>query len=284
MSKTYDIDALLEEVVTLPSLPGTVAQLMKLVSDPQCSLSAVARAVAMDPGLAMKTLRLVNSAYYGVRQQIATIEHAVVLLGIRVIKNLAFTATVFDVMKGSPDAFLRHSVMCGLAMRVLAEPSSKESFVEAPEEALVYGLLHDVGKVILAQFLPEEHAQIAEISRTRNVRWHEAERQIIGVDHAELGARLAQQWKLPERLIEGIAGHHDLDQCTTPALKRTAAMLTVANYLCYACGVTSYEGCIGHVSDEAWAASQLTSAEVPLLLDRLFEELPLVGELIEVAV
>ena len=99
MKKPCDIDTLLDEVVTLPSLPSSVAHIMRLVSDPQCPLSAVAQAISSDPPLAMKTLRLVNAAYYGLRQQVGTIEHAVVLLGIKVIKNLAFTATVFDIMK-----------------------------------------------------------------------------------------------------------------------------------------------------------------------------------------
>ena len=282
MSQQFDIDSLLEEVVTLPSLPGTIAHLVSLVDDPECSLAAVAKAISTDPALAMKTLRLVNSAYYGMRQQIATIEHAVVLLGMKVVKNLAFTATVFDVMKDSDDLFLRHNVTCGVAMRAIVEAKGENVLVESSDEVFIYGLLHDIGKIVIQQFMPGEYAQIAALCQTRNIPWHQAENEVIGVDHAELGARLAQTWKLPDQLVHAIAGHHDIEKCEAPEAKGVAAMLSVADYVCAACGIVPNAGNVVLVSDDAWAASGLTGPDMPAILQAFFDSMPMVEELMQV--
>lgn len=283
MTKKYDIDALLDEVVTLPSLPSTVAHIMRLVSDPQCPLSAVAQAISADPPLAIKTLRFVNTAYYGLRQKVSTIEHAVVLLGIKVIKNLAFTATVFDVMKGSVNAFFRHSVSCGMAMRVLVEAGGVGALAQSPEEAFVCGLLHDIGKVFLGEFLPEECAQVAQLSRERGLPWYKAEQSVIGMDHAVLGARLAQKWKLPDLLVNGIAGHHELCQCQEAGQHTVASLVSVADFLVCACAISEQERPLVIVTDDMWAASGLKSEDIPPILENFLTVLPSVDELMRIA-
>ena len=283
MKKPYDIETLLDEVVTLPSLPSAVAHIMKLVSDPQCPLSAVAAAISADPPLAMKTLRLVNAAYYGLRQQVSTIEHAVVLLGIKVIKNLAFTATVFDIMKGSVESFFRHSVATGAAMRVLAESGGVEVAVESGEEAFVCGLLHDIGKVILDEFLPRECAAVDEAARHRRIPFYMAERDIIGVDHAAVGGRLAEKWKLPRELVFGIAGHHNLRYCKEPGEKRVAAFVSIADYMCAASSIGAFENAVVNLDQDTWTASGLSSRNIPALMDNFYKALPSVDELLRVA-
>ncbi len=283
MKKPYDIDALLDEVITLPSLPSSVAHIMRLVSDPQCALSAVAQAISSDPPLAMKTLRLVNAACYGLRQQVGTIEHAVVLLGIKVIKNLAFTATVFDIMKGSVESFFLHSIFCGAAMRALVESGHPNSQVQSGEEAFVCGLLHDIGKVFLDEFLAEECAEAAQLSRIEQIPCYKAEKQIIGVDHAEVGARLARKWKLPDGIADGIACHHDLPRCKIPVHQQVGAMISIADFMCIRAGLAASENTVVVVSDDAWRMANVTSPEIPLILDKFFVALPTVRELMTLA-
>jgi len=283
VSRLYDIDYLIDEVVTLPSLPGTVAHIMRLVSDPQCPLGPVAKAISADPPLAIKTLRLVNTAYYGVRHRVSTIEHAVVLLGTKVIKNLAFTATVLDIMRGGMGSLFEHSVCCGATMRCLAENGHSEA-IPSGEEAFVYGLLHDIGKVILQEYLPEECRQVDRLRQTRGVPAYEAERAIFGVDHAQLGARLARKWNLSQDVVDGIGGHHDLSQCKEEALKPVAALVGVADYISERCGFPSAEGSVTRLDEEAWLASGLTSNAVPGILDQFLGAMPSLHELIKVAV
>lgn len=282
-SNKCDIEFLLEEVVTLPSLPGTVASIMRMVADPKCSLAAVAKAISADPPLAMKTLRLVNTAYYGLRQKVMTIEHAVVLLGTKVIKNLAFTATVFDIMKGGVGEFFHHSVTCGMATRALMEVCTKESSAESSDEAFVFGLLHDIGKVMFQQFMPEEYVKVAEMVRERKIPWYKAEQEVIGIDHARLGARLAEKWKLPDHLIGGIAGHHVLTHCVKPELRQYAAIVAVADHICSLCSIPATA--VGPVAldERVWNASGLVSTQIPAVMDSFFEKLSSAEELMQLS-
>ncbi len=279
---THDIDYLLDEVVTLPSLPRTVSHITELISDENCSLVMVAKAISADPAIALKTLRLVNSAFYGLRQEVSTVEHAVVLLGMKVIKNLVFTATVFDSFKSSVDTLLRHSVSCGVAMRVLVE-NSPHTTNESAEEAFIFGLLHDIGTIIFEQFLPKEYALVDAACVARGIPRYQAEREIIGVDHAMIGTRLAQKWRLPDTIINAIAGHHDLSQCPDETKKPVSAMLSIADYVCTACALPSHTNCVVQVEDEAWEACQLQGEDIPVILNAFFEAFPSINELVKLS-
>ncbi len=284
MTLQYDIDHFLDEVVTLPSLPETVVRVSQMVENPECRLKDVAGAISADPALAIKTLRLVNSAYYGLGQQVTTLEHAVVLLGIKVIKNLALTATVFETFKSGTGALLRHSIACGTAMRALAGnglvPSAKRV---TPDEAFVHGLLHDIGKVVIEEFLPEEAAKIPGLMQTRRITWCQAEQMLLGVDHAQVGARLAAKWKLAPLLVQAIGGHHDLSRCSDDSGRLLAATVAVADYLCAACGLHAASGAC-HPQEDIWDVSGIRPEMVPSIVQGFLDSYPMVDELVNLAV
>jgi putative nucleotidyltransferase with HDIG domain len=253
MSYVADIDALLEDVVTLPSLPDSVMRVTELLNDPDCAIPAVAEALAMDPALTLKTLRLANSAYYALRNEITSIEHCVNLLGLKVIKNVVFTASVFETIQGGEQSHLRHSVACAFAMRELAKNSLPASNpFEQPEEAFMYGLLHDVGKLIFKEHLEEQFNQVVETCKNKPIAWHDAEVEIIGVDHGAVGAALARNWKLSDRLCDAIAGHHNLDNVTDDANKPFAALLGIADGLCYEAGLPCHDAAQVKVDPAFW--------------------------------
>lgn len=282
MSIVQNIDALLEEIVTLPSAPQTLARVTKMMSDPHCSLVEVGKVIGADPAIALKTLRLVNSAYYGLGQRVASVDHAVVLLGSRVVRNLVLTATVFDAFEWSAESMLRHSIACGMAMRIIVERRPRDYQLE-PEDAFAYGLLHDIGKLILQQFLPDECAKALELSVERRIPFYKAEREVIGVDHGALGARLIRQWNLPEQMALAVGGHHDLAACTDAQWHSTTAALAAANFICSQSAITFQADIIPEVPTLMWAASLITGPEVPTLLDRFFASLHDVDELIKSA-
>ncbi|MBI5094643.1 MAG: HDOD domain-containing protein [Candidatus Hydrogenedentes bacterium] len=282
MKKPVDIDYLINEVITLPSLPSTVSRISDLLNDPTAPLSDVGKIIATDPAIALKTLRLVNSAYYGLATKVTSVEHAVVLLGVKVIKNLVFTATVFDTFKSGADVLLKHSVATGMAMQAMVESCGSRSDVDR-EGAFVFGLLHDIGKIILEEFLPEEFEQARGLAKRRAVPVYQVEREIIGVDHAEVGGRLAENWKLPPELINAISGHHDLSQCRSNAMRPLAAMLSVADYICVASGIPAETGAVCIVSDDIWRASGVTSRQVPAILGKFFAAVPGIDEICQVA-
>jgi len=276
-----DIDQLIDEVVTLPSMPTSLARITELLEDPNCEVHEMGEAISADPAIAFKTLRVVNSAYYGFGQEVGTVDHAVVLLGMRVIKNLVLTATVMEIVDPSAREFLKHSVACGMAMRTLAHFGPLRHAVESSDEAFVYGLLHDIGKIIFEEYLPDEYEQIGKHMVAERVTWREAEREILGVDHAELGARLAAKWKLSRSVVDAIGGHHDLRLAGEHRL--IAANLFVANYLCTVCGMPSHGGNTADLPEEVWEATGLDRRQLPAIFERFMAAMPAVSDLLRLA-
>ncbi len=284
MGSSAKLDHLLEEVVTLPSLPSTVAHLTQLLNDPNATLQDVGKAIAADTALALKTLRLVNSAYYAVREKVNTVEHAAVLLGMKVIKNLVFTAAVFDSLQFGEEDLLRHNVACGIAMKyLLASGLVQAEGIDGADEGFVYGLLHDVGKIVMQHYMEEDARAVMDACVGRELAAAEAEHEVIGVDHAEIGARLAQQWKLQECLIDAIAGHHDLSRCTDPANRKIAAILAVADYVTYQAGMPAHENMLVKIGEEMWQETGLNPEAVVPIIEKLIESTADVDELVNLA-
>lgn len=279
-----DIDYLLEEIVTLPSLPSTVAKITALVNDPDCSIADVGKAISADPAIALKALRLINSAHYGVREKVTSVDQAVTLLGMKVIKNVVLTAAVFDSLQFGEETLLRHNVGCGVAMRVLAESgATKNVTIQHPEEAFTCGLLHDIGKIILQQFMPDEYEAVNKACADGQKTWVAAEQEIIGVNHAEIGARLAQNWKLTAELASAIAGHHNLRRCAQPEFQGVAALVSVADYMCYACGLPGKENTPVVLDAEVWEITGLTNESMENAMEKFFDSYSDIEELVELA-
>lgn len=281
---TAKIDELLDEVVTLPSLPTTVAHITGLINNPDSSLQEIGKAIAADTALALKALRLVNSAYYGVRESVSSVEQAASLLGMKVIKNLVFTAAVFDTLQFSEERLLRHNVACGTAMKFLVESNATPKVgIEHPEEAFVYGLLHDAGKIILQQFMPDETRSVMHACSSRQISASEAEQEVIGADHAEIGARLGRKWKLSDELVDGIAAHHDLSKCENQEHRGIAALLSIADYACYQADMPAHDSVPVNIAQEMWDETGLTPETLQPTIDHLIESVESIDELVNIS-
>lgn len=278
----FDIDTLLDEVVTLPSLPDSVAKLTEMLDDPNCDMKSVASVISGDPAIALKTLRLVNSAYYGLGQEVTSVDHATVLLGAKVLKNLAMTATAFECMKSSATQFLTHSVACGFAMKSIVLSGCIKGFVGSEDEAFTYGLIHDIGKVIFEEYMPDEYAEVAAVVEAEHIPWFKAEQLVIGVDHAELGSRLAQKWKLTPAVVNAIRGHHELSACAEEH-RVLAANLAIANQLCSLSGYRSHPDNFGDVSDDVYTMAGMTCDSLPVLTEQYFNMHSSIDELLSLA-
>lgn len=275
-----DIDDILAEIVTLPSLPGTITRVREMLDDPDCSLHHVGEVISTDPGIALKTLRLVNSAQYGTRNSVSSVEQAVALLGAKVVRNLVLSAAIFDQLRGGTDQFLRHSIACGLAMEMLA--GSSPGIALDPDEAFVYGVLHDIGVVIFQEFLPDRHKEAVRLAERTGIPLFQAEREIIGMDHAALGGRLARHWRLPQELVDAVAGHHDLEPAG-PQNRELAALLGLADYIVNASGITSGPSIPPLLAAGAEEIIRIPRAEIPSVIDSFFAALPNVDELVATA-
>ncbi|MFH0920474.1 MAG: HDOD domain-containing protein [Fibrobacterota bacterium] len=200
-----------EKVTGLPTLPKVIQEITNLMQNPRTSAEEVGRAITMDQALASKVLRLVNSAFYGFPGRINTITHAIVILGFNTVKNIVLTASVFDKLGGlgrkegfDLEKFWLHSIATG----VIAKEIAKKINFRYYEESFLAGLLHDIGKIILIRFLPEEFDKVAAVQRDEQCLFLEAEKKAIDLTHNEIGNWLAQRWNLPEDLRAAILYHH----------------------------------------------------------------------------
>lgn len=218
-------------IANLPTLPHAVASVVSLTSSPNCTVAAVAKVIARDPTLSMKVLKLVNSAFYGFSGRIANLSQAIVILGLNTVRNVTLSASVFNVFQKNTtggasfdrSAELIHANSSAFIARYLAGELGGHD----PEEAFVGGLLHDIGKIVLDTYLPGEFAQAMALSKSSNLDSSEAEQQVLGATHAEVGGWLVERWKLPGHLGEALAHHHRPDPSSKSA--RLAALLCLAD-------------------------------------------------------
>ena len=151
------------------------------------------------------------------------------------------------------------------------------------EEAFVFGLLHDIGKIVFEEFLNEPYAQAIETARLSHTPLHQAEQAVIGVDHAEFGARLAQKWGLAPILCEAIGGHHDLDRCPSPETRVMGARVAVADYMSTTAGCPSTAEAPVEPSEAIWTEANLTGDQIAAALVRFFASFGEAEELILLA-
>ena len=230
-------DQLLELAPEAIPLPHTTVRLIQLINHPDSTVDELTAVLEQDQALSARMLRVANSAYYGLPRQVTSLHEAIVLLGRNALRGVVFTASVVGVLGRQvtgyslgPGALWRHSISVARAARHLAERAAVQ-----PDEAYVGGLLHDIGKVVLDQYMQEEFGRAMELAPAEAIAFDEAERRVFGVDHAAIGGALADHWELPPMLVDAIRCHHrPADAKVAPAL---TAAIHVADIVCLELGV-----------------------------------------------
>lgn len=203
---------LLRMVEKMPAFPKSVTRVMELTSDINCSPKELVQVIEHDPVMTMKILKLVNSAYFGLSRKIININHSVVFVGLNTIKNLALSIATVGILPQKNSAgyninkFLLHSLTTGSVAKLLSKR------LDVPEleatDYFVAGLLHDFGKSVLAQFMPLEFKKALKMAADGDIPLDEAEAEVIGADHTQIGAMLIEKWQLPEDLLVVVREHH----------------------------------------------------------------------------
>ena len=267
--------AKVERTANLATIPQVVARLRGMLVDPSASAVTIGAEIEKDQVLAAKVLKLVNSGFYGFHKTISTITQAMVLLGFDVVEALVLTASVLDVI----DAMNKRLVGLwdhSLAAARVAEAVANRMKLANPEELAAAGLLHDIGKVVVAQKLPIEHARIRRLIAGRGCLQLEAEREVLGATHGDVARWLLERWHLPERLVAPIAGHHEFDP-DGPWADRVA-VIDFADVTCRALGL-GYPGdsLIPALHPDAWEILHLTREDVEVIVGRVQAEWAGVG-------
>lgn len=208
--------ALPEEVMRavdkIPAFPKSVQQVLALTADPNCSPRDLVVVLRNDPIFTLKILKVVNSPFIGLANQITSIQQASVYLGVNTLKNLALSLASIGMLPSSNEAefdmnqFWLHSLATALISRKLAlmlEASQQES-----ADFFSAGLLHDIGKAVLALHMPEQFKTALITTKSSEQYMYETERTILNANHADVGALVAERWGFPDTLVRGIALHH----------------------------------------------------------------------------
>ena len=234
MLKEHPIGAQVEK---FPSMPGAAVKLLALVDEPGVSVPQIESILRQDPGLTANLLRLANSAYFGIPSKVGSVRQAVILLGLkRVVQMVIATCTSAIMDRTVPGYDLpagelwRHS----LAVSVAAEGLVRVLKLDAAEEIFTAALLHDIGKIVLGQFVQDDYAKIA-LALEQGLAFETAESIVLGTNHAEIGAQVLSKWSIPEGIVHAVRWHHAPEKA-----ERTDPMLDVvhvANMLCLMIGI-----------------------------------------------
>ncbi len=269
------LDEVLADIHELPSLPAAVSELVRTLDDEAAGIDQLAEGIAKDQSLAARALRVANSPFYGIPHRVASIHDAIVILGFRAVGSLVTAASVTGYFAPPPhDAFdlprfWRHGIGAALCARALAR--SAELDVEA---AFTAGLLHDIGVLVLLTTRPRHYARVLEYRAAHDCERVEAERELLGFDHARVGEALAERWRFPAEISRAVALHHAPEQAPGGATRPTLGdVVHVANILAHALDLSGDPNELVPPMDPlAWRRIGLDPAELKLMLFGIEQE------------
>lgn len=252
----------------LPTLPTVLQEVMATVENKKANMGQIGALIGRDQVLTTKVLKMVNSALYGFPGRIASIQNAVTLLGINVVKGLIISTVAMEYMLKHQITLHGHSLACSTAARELATCLN----LPVVEDFVTAGLLHDFGKVIIVTQLPEQYKEIVILIRTERLTGSDAEMAVLGFTHAQVGAWLAKFWNLPSHLTAAMQFHHKPMQAGQHATLACAVHL--ANFFAHLFERSSEEDqTVSALDGLALKHLGLRQNALECLLDRLGEKL-----------
>jgi HD-like signal output (HDOD) protein len=271
VQKEVKVASLFEKVTDIPPLPLVTRKILEVIENPMSSAQELSLIISRDPSLTSQILKSANSAFYGYPNQIGTIQLATVILGFSTIRTIAMGACVlklFQKKDGVPSLidhkiFWTHSLKCAVACKLLA---SKYKYYVAGE-AFTTGILHDVGRIVLAYYTPALYEPILKMAEEENISLYEAEKKALGFTHADVSGYLLEKWKLPIAIVDAVKHHHE--PASAQLSSDLASIVFIADQLSHLHSYRSKEETQEPVLNiENWG-----SLNMPLDEDATFEQL-----------
>ena len=256
MKKIDTLDKLIATVKkteNIPTLPKVLTKISEEIDNDNFSIKNIGDLMSRDVSLSARILKIVNSPFYGFPQRIYSINHAIVLLGANVLKSIVISTSVFTAMKETMTGLSEHSLFCAFASKHISleinknikktgetdklksNEKQKQQQTIDPDNMFAVGLLHDIGKIIIATTFKDDFKTILEIAQKEEKSIDEIEHDILNISHDQLGYMLVKEWNLPSAIYIPIKYHHN------PALaddfKKETAILNIADFLTRAIGV-----------------------------------------------
>ncbi|MCP3950742.1 MAG: HDOD domain-containing protein [Desulfobacterales bacterium] len=239
MSDKPIIETILASVASFEGMPGNAAKVLAMLDDPEFEVSQIEETLRLDPELTANVLRLTNSAYFGLSEKIGSLKQAIVVLGSKKLIQLVMATCMSGLMSQQVEGYdldkgdlWRHSI----AVSVVAEKLIEEIGIAPEPEIFTAALLHDIGKLLLGQHIHDYQAAI-DARVTEEKSFQLIERDVLGADHAEIGARILQNWSFPENIISAVRWHHEPD--LAPEVSVMTDAVHAANVLCQMIGIGS---------------------------------------------
>ncbi|MBW1730727.1 MAG: HDOD domain-containing protein [Deltaproteobacteria bacterium] len=205
-----DLEKLVKRIEEIPTLPIVSEKVFLLSSDENVSLPKIASLIEKDQALAIKILKVANSAFYGTLSKVSTIDHALVILGIEEVKSILLAFSIHNFFAEHRDGhfdrtrFWKHSVVCSQIAKYLARYFN----IMQDDTLFLSGLIHDMGKVVFDQYFHDDFLKVIDYISTKNGNFSRAEKDILGITHYQVAAKLLQQWNFPEKVTMEVFYHH----------------------------------------------------------------------------
>lgn len=262
----------------LPTLPFVITKVLNMLTDPDISAREIAKVISTDVSLSSKTLKLVNSAFYGFPKKVTTINQAIVILGFNTVKSAVFGTAIINAFEQHKkklsinyNNFWAHSVAVGAASRVL----SKHIKYSNIEEAFIGGVIHDIGKLVLSIFNNNEYNKVIEKVKDKqlDITLCDIEKEIFGYDHSEIGTYLAEKWNFPQKLTGVIKYHHKPNKASEDFDKKLISIVSIANIFVNILKIgNSGNYYIDRISQESWKMLNLKTSNLESIYDSIKEE------------
>jgi len=231
-------EKILDTMDRIKPFPQVVVKVLHLLEDPDIPASRIMEVVRYDPVITMRLLQVCNSALFGLKRRVESLQQAMIILGSQAMMRLIVAFGALDLLRTPLSGYglergelLDHSVACA----TLSQSLLKE--LNFPEDHAVFtgAILHDVGKLVLNEYAGEQYREISKMVDEEGQSAIEAERAVLGVDHAQIGAQLAQRWNLPQSIVLVILKHHE---SVSPEKDPMAVCLVhLANVMCVQLGI-----------------------------------------------
>ncbi|MCX6078660.1 MAG: HDOD domain-containing protein [Chloroflexi bacterium] len=263
---TQKVDEIIQSVTSLRPMPSNITRILKEIENPDITIEVLVGLISLDQALAALVLQLSNSASLGYSRQCTTLYEAIMHIGLNRLKSILLTSSATGMMNHNLSGYRlgagelwHHSLVTGVASEWLAQALRYPN----PEEAYVSGLLHDIGKLLLDQFVLSNYKTIIDFVQQYKLQLWQVEEKLIGIDHARVGGLIAERWNFPVVLVDAIRFHH------IPSLARSnqqlPAIVNLANAFAEDYSLANSELFSFEIHPESYNILKITEAEVEKL-------------------
>lgn len=268
------IQSIIDNIHQLPSIPDVASKVLNMAHDPNVSFKAVAEEISRDQSITTNILKLCNSAYFSKGKEISSVDRAIVTLGLKEVKDIVVVAATRELLnKGivgydlAGGELWKHSLAVATLAKRISIMKNRKGVADI---AFTGGLIHDVGKTVLAIFVQGVFKEVLDLAERDRIPFTAAEREVMGFDHQEIGEKILAKWKFPD-VLKAVVLHHHAPAKTAEPHRPIVSMVHVANSVCLMAGIgIGADGLYHELSDEAVKGLAFTNRE----LEKLYADTP----------